>query len=129
MCNQQEKNQFSDFSIALSIWLDVFTRIGSNGMPDFINYYLLKFDKKYQNALKTLENHAEKMIEKCQEEVDLDDKPTNLIASLVSSLQKNEATEKRKSEEDKIGISKKGNATKKQRRIKTKWNYKRRSFT
>ena len=40
--------------------------------------------------MKKLENDAEKIIMKTQEEMDLDKKPVNLIASLVSSLQKDE---------------------------------------
>jgi cytochrome P450 len=76
-------------------------------MPLFINYYLLKFDRRYQKALKTLENYAEKIIQKYQEEIHSDGRPVNLIASLVSSLQKDEGIERQKSEEEKIGITKK----------------------
>ncbi|CAF4600212.1 unnamed protein product, partial [Didymodactylos carnosus] len=75
-------------------------------MPAIINYYLLKFDKIYQNAIKTLENYSYKIISKCQQETNLNDKAINLVASLVSSLQKNEAAEMLKREEDKIGLTK-----------------------
>ncbi|CAF1442704.1 unnamed protein product [Didymodactylos carnosus] len=70
----------SNFTAALITWLDAFKRVGTNGMPFLVNYYLLKFDKKYQNALKVLE---------------------------ISSLQQDESVEKFKSEEDQTGITKK----------------------
>ncbi|CAF3255012.1 unnamed protein product, partial [Rotaria sp. Silwood2] len=104
--NPNEKYEPSDFSRALSIWLDVLKRATMNGMPYIVNYYLLKFDWKYQNALKKLENHVEKIISKCQMEINPTDKPTNLVASLVSSLQKDETLERTKTEVEKTGITK-----------------------
>ena len=105
--NNGKQHQPSNLSQALSIWLDGFKRIRSNGMPAVVNYYMLKFDKTYQKALKTLEDYAEKIIDKCQQEIHADEKPNNLIASLVSSLQKDEKIERQKTEADKIGITKK----------------------
>ncbi|CAF3956460.1 unnamed protein product, partial [Didymodactylos carnosus] len=83
-----------------------FQRVTVNGMPAFINYYLLKFDKIYQNALKLLENYSYKIISKCQQETDLNKKAINLVASLVSTLQEDEAAEMLKHEEDKTGLTK-----------------------
>ena len=99
--------QPSALSQALAIWLDGYKRIRSNGMPRIVNYYLLKFDRKYQKALKTLEDYAENIINKCQQEIHTDEKPNNLIASLVSALQKDETIERQKPEEDKIGLTRK----------------------
>jgi cytochrome P450 len=96
----------SELAIAFSTWLDAFKRVSTNGMPIFVNNFLFKFDKKYQNALKTLQINAENIIRKCQEEIDPNDKPQNLVASLVTSLQQNEELEKRKPEKEQIGITK-----------------------
>ena len=105
--NSEETLKTSNFTAALVTWLDAFKRVGTNGMPFLVNYYLLKFDKKYQNALKVLKNYAEQIISKCREETKADAKPMNLVASLVSSLQQEESIEKFKSEEDQTGITKK----------------------
>ncbi|CAF2806300.1 unnamed protein product [Rotaria sp. Silwood2] len=105
--NPDEKYQPSDFGLALSTWLDALKRVYMNGMPYIVNYYLLKFDRKYQSALKKLEDQAEKIISKCQMEMNPNDRPTNLVASLVSSLQKDEVLERTKSESEKRGITKK----------------------
>ncbi|CAF1417438.1 unnamed protein product [Rotaria sp. Silwood1] len=105
--NPQEKYQPSEFGQALLIWLDTLKRITKNGLPYIVNYYLLKFDRKYQNALKKLENQAEKIISKCQMEMYPNDKPVNLIASLVSSLQTDETLERTKNEAEQRGITKK----------------------
>ncbi|CAF1190096.1 unnamed protein product [Rotaria sordida] len=105
--NSEDKIQPSELGVALSIWLDALTRVATNGMPSFVNDLLLKIDKKYQNALKTLKTNAENMIRKCQEEMDPNNRPVNLVVSLVSSLQKDEASEKRKPETEQIGITKK----------------------
>ncbi|CAF3910906.1 unnamed protein product [Rotaria sordida] len=102
--NPNEKYEPSDFSLALTIWLDALKRITMNGMPYIVNYYLLKFDRKYQNALKQLENQVEKIISKYQIEMNPTDKPTNLVASLVSSLQKDETLERTKNEIERIGL-------------------------
>ncbi|CAF3207272.1 unnamed protein product [Rotaria sp. Silwood2] len=101
LSNRGEKSKLSEFSQALSIWLNGFKRVTVNGMPLIVNYYLLKFDRTYQKALKTLENYAEKVIAKCQQETDLNKKPINLVASLVSSLQKDEVLEQSKCETEK----------------------------
>ena len=105
--NEGKQYQPSDLSQALTIWLGAFRYIRSNGMPAIVNYYLLKFNRKYQKAYKTLEDYAEKIIDKCQHETHTNEKPNNLIASLVLSLQKDETNEQQKSEENKIGITKK----------------------
>ena len=105
--NPEGKVRTSNFTAALITWLDAYKRVGTNGMPFLVNYYLLKFDKKYQSALRVLEDYAEGIISKCREETEVDAKPMNLVASLVSSLQQDESLEKFKSEEDKTGITKK----------------------
>ncbi|CAF1340843.1 unnamed protein product [Rotaria sp. Silwood1] len=102
-----EKYQPSDFGRALLMWIDGYKRVTSNGMPLIVNYYLLKFDRKYQNALKIIDNHVEQIISKYQMEMNPNDKPVNLVSSLISSLQKDEALERTKSETEKRGITKK----------------------
>ncbi|CAF2790671.1 unnamed protein product [Rotaria sp. Silwood2] len=102
-----EKYQPSNFGQALLVWIDGYKRVLSNGMPYIVNYYLLKFDRKYQNALKIIYNHVEQIISKYQMEMNPNDKPVNLVSSLVSSLQKDEALERAKSETEKRGITKK----------------------
>ncbi|CAF0776326.1 unnamed protein product [Rotaria sordida] len=91
----------------MSIWLNALKRVTVNGMPTFVNDYLLKIDRQYQHAFGILENHVENIIQNCQKEMDPNARPVNLVASLISSLQKDEATEKRKPEKEQIGITKK----------------------
>jgi cytochrome P450 len=105
--NTETKTEQSELCIAMSIWLNALKRVTINGMPTFLNNYLLKFDKKYQKALAILESYIEKIIQKCQEEINPNARPVNLVASLVSSLQHDEASEKRKPEKEKTGITKK----------------------
>ena len=102
----EDKIKQSEIDLALSIWLDAFRRVITNGYPTFIKNFLLKIDKKYQNALKTLQNNAENIIKKCQEEIDPNKRPENLVASLVSSLQKDEQLERTKHEKEQTGITK-----------------------
>ena len=104
--NSEETVRKSNFTTALVTWLDGFKRVGTNGMPFLVNYYLLEFDKKCQNALRVLESYAEEIISKCREETKTDTKPVNLVASLVSSLQEDESVEKLTSEEEQTGIIK-----------------------
>ncbi|CAF3963978.1 unnamed protein product [Rotaria sp. Silwood1] len=47
-----DKSELSDLGIALSIWLNAFKRVTVNGMPLFINYYLLKLDKNISECFK-----------------------------------------------------------------------------
>ncbi|CAF3348529.1 unnamed protein product [Rotaria sp. Silwood2] len=105
--NRNKKYQPSDFGQALSTWLDALRRVNMNGLPYIINYYLLKFDRKYQSALKKLQDQAEEIISKCQMEMNENERPTNLVASLVSTLQKDEELERKKSENEQRGITKK----------------------
>ncbi|CAF1263043.1 unnamed protein product [Adineta steineri] len=105
--NTKENFELSEMTNALFTWLNTLKRITINGIPYFINYYLLKFDRKFQNALKILEKYIEKIIIHCQQETDPDMKPINLVASLVSSLQDDENLERLKPEIEKKGISKK----------------------
>ncbi|CAF0902462.1 unnamed protein product [Didymodactylos carnosus] len=104
--DSEDKIKLLELGPALSIWLDALRRVITNGMPSFVNDFLLKTDKKYQNALRTLENNAENIIRKCQQEMDPNKRPVNLVASLVSSLQKDEALERRKPEKEQTGITK-----------------------
>jgi len=104
--SSEDKIKSTELGIALSIWLDALRRVTNNGMPSFVNDFLLKIDKKYQNALMTLQNNAENIIRKCQEEIDPNNRPENLVASLVSSLQKDEELERRKPEKERTGITK-----------------------
>ncbi|CAF3694622.1 unnamed protein product [Rotaria sp. Silwood1] len=106
-CNAETKTEPSEMSIAISIWLNALKRVTINGMPTFVNNYLLKIDRQYQHALRILENYVENIVQKCQKEMDPNAKPVNLVASLVSLLQKDEAFEKRKPEKEQIGITKK----------------------
>ncbi|CAF1474940.1 unnamed protein product [Adineta steineri] len=104
--SSEDEIQSSELGVALTIWIGAFRRVIGNGMPTFVNDFLLKIDKKYQNALRTLENNAENIIRKCQEEIDLNNRPKTLIESLVSSLQKDEELERRKPEKEQTGITK-----------------------
>jgi cytochrome P450 len=101
-----DKIKPSELSVALTIWLDALRRVTTNGMPSFVNDFLLKIDKKYQNALRVLQSNAENIIRKCQEEIDPNNRPENLVASLVSSLQKDEELERKKPEKEQTGITK-----------------------
>ncbi|CAF0776308.1 unnamed protein product [Rotaria sordida] len=105
--NTETKTEPSEMSFAMSIWLNALKRVTVNGMPTFVNDYLLKIDRQYQHAFGILENHVENIIQNCQKEMDPNARPVNLVASLISSLQKDEATEKRKPEKEQIGITKK----------------------
>ncbi|CAF1161564.1 unnamed protein product [Adineta steineri] len=105
--NTEDKSEPCDFSMAFSIWLDIFKRRSTNGIPFFINYYLLKFDNTYQKAVKTLEDYVDKIILNCKEKTHPSDKPINLITSLVSALQTDEVSECLKSESEKTGLTKK----------------------
>ena len=106
LSDSEDKITPSELGIALSVWFDTLRRVTTNGMPSFVNNFLLKIDKTYQNALRTLENNAENMIRKYQEEMDPNNRPVNLVASLVFSLQKDEGSERRKPEKEQTGITK-----------------------
>lgn len=97
--------ELTDLGQALTIWLDALKRVTINGMPAFINSFLLKFDPTYQQALKILENYARKIIVKCQENTDLNEKPTTLVASLVSALHKDEEGERNRQENEQSGLN------------------------
>ncbi len=96
----------NELTVALRDFLSTFQM--TLKLPNFIAAVYLKFNSKYQRAHAVIERYLYQMMERemsqSKEEIE-QRKRTCLIASLVNSLQKDEAMEARKRDEDKEGIT------------------------
>ena len=96
--------QTNELTQALSEFLSAWETIYY--IPRTLSIIYLKFNRRYQQARKTIQRHLSRMIEQELNESSesrAERKRTSLIASLLNSLQENEKAEARKSEEEKNG--------------------------
>ncbi|CAF1159500.1 unnamed protein product [Didymodactylos carnosus] len=103
---QSEQDEKKELTKALNIFINMHhTIMQAAFVPTILFKWWLKLNLRYQNALKTLQYTAYSIIAKESEYTGHQVKPKNLISMLVSSLQKNEEDERKKSEVDKYGLS------------------------